>query len=866
MTDVAVPYPPSPPNVPADLTTPTGSYRARVVIVLISLLLFALLYLGLVVGSAYLCYWCFASTGSATRSTAAGRSILQDAARTEQRILTEYNEALRQRKLAAIDNARLLRIIEGDLLPPWRAQRELLAGVRGLPDEEQRLIELCRRSFQLQEEAWELLARAIRENNRTAGDQSRMKSNEADQLARQVAADAELHFRRQNPQSNDHGFWKVIAGIISGLLCLFLVKGFFKWRRHDQGLRLEVTETEQPVLFAFIRQICRDTHAPLPHRVFLTSEVNAAVFYKESILSLFLPTPKNLIVGLGLVNQLNLSEFKAVLAHEFGHFSQTTMKLGGYVYTSNRVISDIVYGRDWLDNIVAILRGIDFRIAIFAWGFTGILWVLRMSLQGLFRVINFAHSALSRQMEFNADLVAASVTGSDALVHGLSRLDFATDSLMQAWIDLTAAADHNLYSRDFFYHQTRAAEFLRTIRQKPNLGEPPALPDDPHEVQRVFSPSDTSVPRMWATHPSNHDREVNLKKHYIRSPIDDRSPWILFQDVASVREKVTRHLYEVARKAKDLDLKAPEVVQAFIDEEHAETTYHPRYQGLYDHRYLTPGTLDELLLSAPADLANRDELAAAHARLYENDLKARMDDHRARQEDFRRVAPLAHGAVELTGKDFQFRGDRYRVRDAKKLFDQVKQELDRDYEWMKDIDRLAFHVYHCMARQVADAARRELEDRYRFHLAVQDIHFQLSAHQQQVQMTLGRMAGRSEVSQAEFQAALDVFGQAHDALSNLLDTADRLHLPPLKNFTAGEMLGPFLLSQSLLQPICVDQNRLDGDWIGRFLEQVGEVLDKTNRMQNKSMGGILALQEKLAQQWSAHSGFPTTVDGIKALP
>ena len=81
----------------------------------------------------------------------------------------------------------------------------------------------------------------------------------------------------------------------------------------------------------------------------------------------------------------------------------------------------------------------------------------------------------------------------------------------------------------------------------------------------------------------------------------------------------------------------------FIDEEHAETTYHPRYHRLYDHRYLTPGDLDELVRSAPAEVAGADRLAEAHALLYGDELKARMEAHRALQEDYRRVAPLVLG-------------------------------------------------------------------------------------------------------------------------------------------------------------------------------------------------------------------------------
>jgi Zn-dependent protease with chaperone function len=656
----------------------------------------------------------------------------------------------------------------------------------------------------------------------------------------------------------------VIVGIVSGLLCLFLVKGFFKWRRADPAQQLEVTEKDQPVLFAFIRRLCQDTRAPLPHRVYLTPVVNAAVFYHESLLSLFLPTPKNLVIGLGLVNQLNLSEFKAVLAHEFGHFSQNSMKLGSYVYTSNRVIADLVFGRDWLDDVVAALRGVDIRIAIFAWAFTGVLWALRKTLQGLFRVINFANSALSRQMEFNADLVAVSVTGSDALVHGLARLDFATDALGQAWSDLTAAADHQLYTRDLFYHQTRATEFLRALRKDPRLGEPPALPEDPRQVVQVFQPEDTSVPKMWATHPSNHDREMNAKRHYVRSPIDERSPWILFQEAPAVREKVTRRLYQVARQLQEVKLEAPEVVQAFIDEEHAETTYHDRYQGLYDHRYLTPGDLDELTRSVPAEFGGANRLAEAHARLYGDELKSRMEAHRARQEDYCRVAPLVHGAVELKGKDFQFRGVHYRAADAGRLLDQVKKELDQDFDWMARLDREAFLVHYDMARQIGEEARREMEERYRFHLAVQEIHGRLSAHNQQVQATLSQLAGKRELTQEEFHVALGVLGQAHDALSQLLNEAGHLRLPLLKNLTAGEPLGRFLLSRALIHRLSGASNCLDGEWIGRFLEQLEEVLGKAQRIHFKSLGGILALQEMLAEQWAAPGRCPVGAAGVGA--
>lgn len=871
MADASIPYPPTPSHVPPDLATPTSSYKARVFVVLASLLLFAGLYAGLTAGSAYLCYWSFATMGADTSTRVAGLNLLRDVTQAQEALVRTYNAAIEQVQQEKMDMARFLETLERDLLPPWRAQMQRLTQAQGLPRDEQRLVDQLIQSARLETESWELLARAIRQDDVRLAKLAQQKAQESDQVAQRFGAEAESYYRHHAPRKTDGDGWKFIVGIVAGLLCLFLVKGFFKWRRAETGQRLEVTEKDQPVLFAFIRQLCHDTRAPLPHRVFLTPDVNAAVFYHESLLSLVLPTPKNLVIGLGLVNQLNLSEFKAVLAHEFGHFSQNSMKLGSYVYVSNRVVGDLVYGRDWLDNFVAALRGVDIRIAIFAWGFSGILWVLRQGLQGMFRAINFANSALSRQMEFNADLVAVSVTGSDALVHGLARLDFAMDSLTQAWNDLTTAADHQRYSRDFFYHQTQAGAYLRALRNDPRLGEPPPLPADPAQTVQVFPPQDTSVPRMWATHPTNHDREGNAKRHYIRSPLDERSAWVLFQDAPALRETMTRRLYLAAGRPEDMTLEAPEVVQAFIDEEHAETTYHPRYRGLYDQRYLTPGNLEELTQAAAA-FVGAEQLAENHARLYGDELRTRMEAHAGRQQDYQRIAALAHGAVELTGKDFPFRGMRYRAADASRLLEQVKKEIEEDFEWMTRMDREAFLIHHEMARQTDEAVRQELLERYRFHLALQDLHYRLSAHNQHVRTTLGGLAGRRELSQEEFTGILAMLDQAHEALRQTLELAAQLRLPPLKNITPGAPLAPLLFAKPLMPRVKRGSNALDGVWIGEFLEQLGEALDKSQRLLAKNLGGLLSLQERIAARWAAARATPgegddgPTVVQIHAVP
>ncbi len=743
MADIAALYPPTPANVPPGLTRPSQSYRTRVAVVLGSLVAFMAVYLGLTLGSAFICYWCFAELG-------------RDPAEPRQRV-TYYDR-------------------------------------RGNP---------------------------------------------------------QTRYERRSGDPNP--LVLIPGGIFSGLLCLFLVKGFFKRGNRGTTIKIEVTEAEQPDLFAFIRRVCADVRAPLPRRVELVPEVNAAAASDLSLRTFLFPGHTTLVIGLGLVNRLNLAEFKAVLAHEFGHFSQASTKLGRYVYTTNRTVEALVFSRDWLDDMVSAATRIDIRISVFVWVFQGGLWVVRKGLELLYRGINFAHVSLSRQMEYNADLVAVSVTGSDAIVTGLARMSFADETLSQAWGDLMTAADHGRYSRDVYYHQTKAAEFLKAKRGDDTLGEVPPLPADPTQTVQVFKPEDTRVPAMWATHPANPEREANAKAVYVRGPVDDRPAWLLFRDEAAVREKMSWAAYKHNRKEKLPEvLEDAEAVQAFIDAEHAETTYPPKYHGLYENRYVKPGELAELLVrEARAEFDDADRLAEAHAALAGDDLKDRMTAHRQRQEEANRLAGLSRGFVALAGKDFEHRGSRYGLTDAKRLLTQVEEEINQDFAWMHLHDRNAFRAHYAMACQLADGSRTEMEERYKFHFAVQALHQTLVGWSNHVQSTLAALQGARQVPQEQFQNALGVLRECRKALNEQLGSADDLKLPALTNMTAGSPLGPYLLEGKIVANLPASATSLENKWINDLLNQVGEVTSKAARILFKSLGAILALQDRIAADWHA---------------
>src|SRR5207253_4616572 len=128
--------------------------------------------------------------------------------------------------------------------------------------------------------------------------------------------------------------------------------------------------------------------------------------------------------------------------------------------------------------------------------------------------------------------------GSAALVHALARIEFADQALAHTMRDLVAAGDHKLFTRDLFIHQARALDSIRRENGDPQFGRLAPLPNDPTQSNKVFKPGDTGIPLMWATHPSNYDREQNAKRVYLRCAIDERPAWILFPEQARVREQV----------------------------------------------------------------------------------------------------------------------------------------------------------------------------------------------------------------------------------------------------------------------------------------------------------------------------------------
>jgi len=280
----------------------------------------------------------------------------------------------------------------------------------------------------------------------------------------------------------------------------FLVKFMFSVTRQDDDKRVEVVESAHPALFAFLRQLAADTKTRFPKKVFVSPDVNACVFYNSSFWSMFFPVRKNLEIGLGLVNTVNLSEFKAVIAHEFGHFSQRTMKLGSFTYNVNHIIYNMLYDNKSYQKFLNGWGSLHGILSIFAYVTVNIAKGIQWILKEMYGLINKQYLGLSRQMEFDADAVAATVAGANNMITALNRLGLSSNSYDIALQQADEFLKEKKISSNIFQNQRL---IMHTMADQLQLPQQDGLPEVTRQFLNSFNRSRVNYNNQWASHPTN---------------------------------------------------------------------------------------------------------------------------------------------------------------------------------------------------------------------------------------------------------------------------------------------------------------------------------------------------------------------------
>jgi Zn-dependent protease with chaperone function len=389
------------------------------------------------------------------------------------------------------------------------------------------------------------------------------------------------------------GFGLVSIGI---LIIIFLLKFMFSGNKVDRSNMLEIDELTQPKLYQFIQDIAKQVNTQPPKRIYLSQEVNAAVFYDSTFWSMFFPIRKNLIIGLGLVNGLDINEFKAVLAHEFGHFSQSSMKVGSFVYNVNKVIHNILYDNNGYQSLAQSWANLGTVISIAVNVAMSIAAGIQKLLQKIYEYLNKNYSALSREMEFHADAVAANITGSDPLINALLRLEFVEHSYQLTLGFYDEKVEKLQKTSNLYANQKTVMNYLINADSIPlNESQLPIINSD---TFNKFNKSKLNIEDQWASHPSTEDRVSALKQLNISKPlITELQINELFLNLQEVQNIGTNKLFaNVVYKGRveNISLDQFEVdFKNYMD----ERSFHPSFNGYYDNKNPSPIQLDEINLS-----------------------------------------------------------------------------------------------------------------------------------------------------------------------------------------------------------------------------------------------------------------------------
>lgn len=642
------------------------------------------------------------------------------------------------------------------------------------------------------------------------------------------------------------------AGMILGATCFaLLAAGYFRRRAARSELLLAITHDEHPVLFGFISRLCRELGAAEPDRVFVAPDVNARVIAPSALGGLLVEPQRDLVIGLGLVQCTNLSEFKAVLAHELGHIIQLD-RVARSAQILERTARELVGARDdWLDildhRIRLIGRGRGLRPAIGLVGTGAVLTiravmvVVREPFWWLLQAIALYSRGVSREGEYLADLVAARAAGTDAAVRCLDRARFGVKCLTVAIEGLASAIDRDLYSRDLFYHQDRAA----SVHRHPATGP----------IRSVQSLTDREIegPAAGAldhrSHPSPADREARINRAYIPAPMDERSAWILFSAGEDLREEITRRFYRVHFGiARAVPLSDPAAVQEQIDRERdlllGESNYHAACRG----RMLEPGDLATLAASPQETPWTADQIAALYANLFEG-CRERVEAH-------------AIARHELATANIQFA--RRPSRKSRIRAEQAQARLNVDREWFRAFDRRVCLVHLHMAEQVDPAARDELVERYRFQLQLQRLHHdsQRNFELAQAYVATYRVGLRGDFTlpgtfESEAIIVLRASWRAHTAA---IREVGELRVPKLADLLEQERLVDGILREELVAAPPLTEFR--DDWVGGLMAQLQRMRDRCRRLHHRSLDGLVVFQERVAAAWlEAHAAEPCIPGG-----
>jgi Zn-dependent protease with chaperone function len=166
-----------------------------------------------------------------------------------------------------------------------------------------------------------------------------------------------------------------------------------------------LSAVDSPQLFEVLNSVASSTQQTMPAHVYLVNDVNAFVTQRGGVMGF--GSRRVMGVGLPLMQALTVQEFKAVLAHEFGHYHAGDVSIGPWIYKTRAAIGRTIHqlGEGYLQKIFIAYGNLFLRVT----------------------------HAVSRRQEFIADEVAARAAGAAVMASALRKVHGAAVAFHNYW-------------------------------------------------------------------------------------------------------------------------------------------------------------------------------------------------------------------------------------------------------------------------------------------------------------------------------------------------------------------------------------------------------------------------------------------------
>lgn len=247
---------------------------------------------------------------------------------------------------------------------------------------------------------------------------------------------------------------------------------------------------EEPLVYAFVKELASNVGAPEPSRIAIDCNVNCCCVFAGGIRGLFRPA-FDLLLGLPLVAGLRLDQMAGVLAHELGHAALTTnIRSNGLIATVNAWFSRVVFEPDKFDQHILIRletadRGSRLVLHLaqaLVQPARGLLWLLMVAACA-------ASCAVLRRMELEADRYQVRVAGTEAFISAVLEINLLAVAAQRALVELSRVKREGRLVDNY-------PGFVVSLRGRYSPGF----------AGRLLAALEHGKTRMFSAHPADSDR------------------------------------------------------------------------------------------------------------------------------------------------------------------------------------------------------------------------------------------------------------------------------------------------------------------------------------------------------------------------